>query len=393
MTVRLLLLAAASIHAQPLTMDEAVTRALASHPDLTAARAARAVAAFQIQAARALPTPEFKIIANNFSLDPDISELRNSVAWTWVPPRPRELRFKTEVAQARQRSVDAEIRTAEARIAAAVRHAYRRAALAAERAELAAAMLALRGSVVEVTRRQVATGLKEAVEVDLAELAHADAEAAHHRLQSAAGLERRRLARLLDPSGALNFTLVKEFAPAVSPAQQNRPELAQAAAACEQSDAATRLANNAVYPWLSSAQVTRRIGAASGRPGAWGFQVGVELPIFRSAAKGEARVASAAARQCRLLEQALQLRVRQELEEATAQWQAATAELDKLDRLSKGPAARALEHTRAALAEGRADRGELLLAEARQLSLRDRWLERRIELTALELQLELAAGF
>jgi len=34
----------------------------------------------------------------------------------------------------------------------------------------------------------------------------------------------------------------------------------------------------------------------------------------------------------------------------------------------------------------------VLVAEARQLGLRDRWLEKRLELTGLEAQLEMAAG-
>jgi hypothetical protein len=120
--------------------------------------------------------------------------------------------------------------------------------------------------------------------------------------------------------------------------------------------------------------------------------VGVELPLFRSAAKAEVGIAGAEAARCRLEERALRVRVRQEVEEAAALWGDGMAELEKLEAVANGPAARALAHTRAALAAGKADRAELLVAEARQLGLRDRWLEKRLELAGLEAQLEIAAG-
>jgi len=382
-------------------MELAVARVIEAHPDLTAARASRAVAAFELRAARALPSPEFRITANNFTLDPEGLDLRNSIAWRWSPPRPRELSLKSKVADARRRAVDADIRTAELRIAAAVRQSYRRAAIAQQRAELAARAVELRQSVLDVTRRQVATGLKEAVESDLAELAHADAESALQRAQSAAALERRRLARHFDPSGAAGFSLVPESVPApthtrdglVERALQGRPELMHSAATCEAAAEQLTLAANGRYPWIKMAQVTRRLGSeTTGRTGSWGFQVGIDLPVFRSAAHAETRIARAETERCRLEAQALRARIRREVEDAADQWQAALTELAKLDQLAAGPAARALEHTRAALAAGRADRAELLLAEARQLALRDRSLERRLDLAALEAQLELAAG-
>ena len=81
-----------------------------------------------------------------------------------------------------------------------------------------------------------------------------------------------------------------------------------------------------------------------------------------------------------------------DVEDAVAQYQVSAAELEKLEQLVSGPGARALEGARAALAAGRADRLDVLQAEARQLSLRDRWMERRLEFTHIEAQLELAAG-
>ena len=385
---------------QVLTMEEAVARALVTSPEVAAVRAARAVSAFQMQGARALPVPEFRLIANNVALDPEAAEQRNSVAIRWVPPRPREIALKSRVATAKREVVDAEIRAAEARVAVAVRQAYRRAAVAEERVTLGEKLLALRRAALEVTRRQVANGLKAAVETDLAELAVYDAEAGLAKAQSGAKGERRRLARLLGPSGMTTFSLVAETGARrdldvpflVERALQGRADVAKAAATCGQAEASRAVAKNELLPWISMSQVTRRLGSETGRPGTWGFQVGVELPRFRSAAKAEVGVAGAAAARCRLEERALRLRVRQEVEEAAALWGDGMAELEKLDAVANGPAARALAHTRAALAAGKADRAEVLVAEARQLGLRDRWLEKRLELTGLEAQLEMAAG-
>lgn len=389
-------LLAAAASAQPLlTLEAAVTRALETHPDLAAARASRAVADFQIQAARSIPPLELRLVANNFSLDPEAGQLRNSVGWKWSPPRPRELTLRANVARAGRLQADADVQAAELRVANAVRLAYRRAAIAEDRARLAMQTRELRQSLLDTVRRQVAAGLKEAVEADLAELALADADALRTRADSTAAAEKRRLSQFV---GETSFTLATPplAAPQTSAlldrALRARPDLSRAVASCQQADAAVQLASNQRYPWLNGVQLTRRIGTNDGRLGPWGVQIGVDLPIFRSGARAETRVASAVAERCRLEEAALRVRVRREVEESAAQWSAAQAELDKLDQLSAGPAARALARLRAALDQGKADRAEVLQAEARLLALRDRWLERRFDLASLESQLELAAA-
>jgi len=392
--------AAGVLPAQVLTMEDAVNRAMATHPDLVAARASRAVSNFQIQAAKALPAPEFRLTLNNLSLDPETADARNSVAWRWSPPRPRELTLKAQIAKARQRAVDAEILAAEARVAAAVRAAYRRASLSSERLELARRANELRRQMFDVTRRQVASGLKEAVEADLAELTLADAEAALQRTEAQTAAEKQRLARLIEPGKTIDFALppldatvtITERRVLVERALRSRPELARAEGNCQEAEASKAIAGNGRYPWVSFAQVTRRLGADATSRGPWGVQVGVDLPLFRSAAQADGRIAAALVERCRLEEAAMRARIRQEVEDAAAQWETAAGELEKLERLISGPAARALIGTRAALAAGRADRVDLLAAEARQLSLQDRFLERRLEMAALQAQLELATG-
>lgn len=405
MTARLAVSIAGAValaFAQPevLTMDDAVRRAMETHPDLAASRASRAVARFHVQAARVLPAPEFRVSANNLAFDPDTAELRHSMSWRWSPPRPRAISLREGLGQSRLAAVDAGIQLAEARVAAAVRHAYRRAALAAERATLARQAAGVRDQMVDVTRRQVASGLKEAVESDIALLAHADAQAESRRAAALAESELRRLTRLIDPAGAVSFILhplPAAFDPPdsqalVERALRARPELAQAAATCRESESAIAIAGNERYPWISFVQVTRRLGADTASRGPWGIQFGVDLPLFRTQARAEGKIAAATLDRCRLEELALRTRVRQEVQEAAEQIAVSSAELAKLEELVEGPAARALANIRAALAAGRADRLDALNAEARHLSLRDRWLDRRLAAAELEAKLELASG-
>ena len=384
--------------AEVLTLDEAVRRAVDAHPDVAAARAARAVATFSIAAARVLPAPEFRVTTNNIAADPEMAELRNAVAWRWSPPRPRDWTLRTRIAEAKRAETEGAIRAVEARVAAETRAAYRRAAVAAERAALAARAVELRAEMLELVRRQVAAGLKERVEADLADLAREDADVARRRADSAAALERRRLARLTggDPS-ALTLAAPGPVAavdvPAVTAAAvAARAELKQNAGVCAAADGETALAASGRYPWVSFVQVTRRLGVEQIARGPWGFQVGVDLPVFRSAAAADRKVAQAQAARCRLETKAIEARVRREVEDAAAQLELAAAELTRLESLLDGPATRALESVRQALAAGRADRVDLLTAEARRLSIRERWLDRRLEAADLESRLDAAAG-
>lgn len=389
-----------SLRAETLTMEAAVEKALASHPDLIAARSAREIVRHEREAARALPVPELRFTANNFAADPEVTNQRNAVGWRWSPPRPGEIALKTKAVEKQSLAIEARIGVAEARLAAQVRQAYRRAVLSGDRARLAEEFRALRQLMVNVTRRQVASGIKDAVEAELAVLAAADAEAAAQRALSAAKLEMLALGRLLPPA-ANDITLAPlsmteapplDRAALISRALRSRQELAEAGANCGQFRALAEVARNRRYPWIQTLQVNRRIATSGDSNGGWGVQLGIDLPFFRTADQAEAKIHLAEAERCRLEESALRSRIEREVDAAVTQMEALRADLDKLTEMTKGPLARAVEVTKAALAAGRADRLDVLQAEARQLALSERWLERRLELTALEHQLELAVG-
>lgn len=301
-----------------LTMEQAVALAVQHHPD--------AVADFSVRAAAVLPDPEFRFSTNSFAIDPDLGNMRNSASIRWRPPRPGEISFR---------------RLVENRLAAAVRHAFRRTVLAGQRAQTAERTATVRRKMLDVIRRQIAAGLKESIDSDIAELALAAAE-------------KQKLVRTVGP-------------------------------------AAPRGARNQRYPWLTYVQVSRRLTTQQDA-GFWSVQLGVNLPLFRSAAPAETRIAEARVTRCQREREALRGHRRAEAEETVEWMRVAAAELTHLDGIRRGPAARAVAHLQEALAAGRTDRLELLNAETRVLSLQDRWLQSRLEYAALEARLELAAG-
>lgn len=401
----LLLLATLNAPAAPaeLTIDDAVALALRHHPETRAIRAAEAVAAAQLSVARALKQPEFRFSRNNLDFDPLTFEERSTLGLRFYLPRPLELNFKQQAARARQGVAASESRAAEARLAVETRWAFRKAVIAEERSRVAARLAELRRELHKTVLRQVSAGLKEADESELAALGAAEAESELRRAASQAETERRTLHRLIDGAGAMEWVLAPQPAlldhPAPLPpgtalwalASESRAELEAAAMECRLYQAAESLARHERYPWLSFAQVTHRTTPMIDR-GAWGFQLGVELPLFRTAASAQARLAAAQRTRCELERQALQARIQAEVEERASALHDLRRELEELERLRAGPATRAATRLHTALAAGTADQVEVLNAEARLLNLRDRWLQKRLQYAAAEAQLEAALG-
>jgi cobalt-zinc-cadmium efflux system outer membrane protein len=399
----LLALPLAAASGDPLTAEQAVALALRTHPDLLAARGSAPAAGAQLRAAAALPSPELRVSSSNLSLDEETLEIRTNFGLRWSPPRPREMNLKQRLARARLAGVEAEVRSAETRLAASVRLAYRRAALAEERVRIARQALELRRRMTGVVRKQVAAGLKEAGEIDLAALAEAEAALDLDRAEALTASEKLALAGLIGFSASDDLNLAPEPAlfrsPAILLSRQELTAVAldrnaglhKAAAACSQAKAAEDLSRSLRYPWISFVQVTRRLEDIPGR-GSWGFQVGIDLPIFRTAPAVQPAVVAAETRRCLLDERALRSSIAREIDSTVASLEAGARELVELERLQSGLAAQALERARSALDSGRADRVDVLVAEVRCVTLRDRWLERRMEYARLEAHLEIFAG-
>jgi outer membrane protein TolC len=386
-----------------LTIDEAVQRALRNNPGVSVARASLLVAAAETAAARALPSPEFRVSTGSFDADPETVKERTTVGLRYSPPRPRELALVHAIAKAREQAAQSEIRVAEDRVASSVRLAFRRAVMAQNRAVVAARLVELRKDKRRTLLRQVSAGLKESDEKDLADLDVDEADNALRRAVALAKIEKRKLETLVEPTGTLDedlamdpdllsvpvsFTADGEL---LERALNRRAELEVVQATCSEYELEQKLAKNERYPWISFVEVSHRVTYLPER-GPWGWKFGVDLPFFRSAAAAEVKIAAAREARCRTQQKALATTIRIEVETAIANLEALRSELVDIDRLRSGPAERAFQRAQVALKAGRADHIDVFNAEARLLTIQDRWLERRLQYLDLESQLEAAVG-
>lgn len=386
-----------------LTLDEAVLRALGSSPEIKIARASLVVSTAETSVARVLPAPEFRFNTGNFDTDPDTFRERTTAALRYSPPRPREISLKQAIAQTRVEAARANVRAAEARIAAAVRLAFRQAVMAQSRESLAARVVALAKSKRRTLLRQVSAGLKEADEKDLADLEVEEAENSLRRVASLARAARAKLARLIEPGGAFDDELALDPELLAVPAAlidkteltglalRGRAEMEVIAETCKEQQLEQTLAKDQRYPWISFVEVSHRVTYLPER-GPWGWKFGVDLPFFRSAAAAEGTVAAAREMRCRVQQSAMAATIRNEVEAAIANLESLRSELVDVDRLRSGPAERAFQRAQLALKAGRADQIDLFTAEHRLLTIQDRWLERRQQYVELESQLEAALG-
>lgn len=277
MKLRIWILLAVASLAPAITIEQAVKEALRSDPDLVAARASLTVADARVRLAGSLSTPEIRLGANSLAFDPDLFGIRTSAGVRWSPPRPGELRWKREIAQSRQQAAGADIRDAEAKTAAEVRLVFRRVVLDEHRTGQAEQILEVRRQLLDVVRKQVEAGLKDAGDLDLAELDVADAENDLRRARNASGAARRVLGRWLDGEGSARLEAEPELlanpaagmdsAELAARALRNRGSLLKVSAECRELAAAEGLSRNQRYPWFSFAQISRRSGYGSDRGG------------------------------------------------------------------------------------------------------------------------------
>jgi outer membrane protein TolC len=272
-----------------------------------------------------------------------------------------------------------------------------------QRAAVAARLVELRKNKRRTLLRQVSAGLKESDEKDLADLDVDEAENVLRRAVAVARIEKRKLASLVEPTGTLaedlamdpdllsvpaSFTADTEL---VQKALSRRAEMEVIQATCGEYEVEQKLAKNKRYPWISFVEVSYRVTYLPER-GPWGWKFGVDLPFFRSAAAAEAKIAAAREARCHTQYKALATTIRSEVETAIANLEALRSELVDVDRLRSGPAERAFQRAQVALKAGRADHIDVFDAEARLLTIQDRWLERRVQYLDLESQLEAALG-
>ncbi len=386
-----------------LSAKEAVTLALARNPELLALRKGQAIAQAYVSAARVLPSPEVRYSVSDIALDPDeMGSRRHNVGLRWHPPRPGELALKSRIEQSRVDEVTGSIGVAEQKLAAEVRLLHQTISLIDEQIRIAGQAVRLREEILGVVNAQVKAGVKSVLDLNMIELSVAEARAVPERYQLERRVQTARLAAKLDLPRNYEVRLQNEGDPlAVQPlpierekliarALEHRMELKAADARCARAQLSMKAAGRERYPWLSFVQVNRRLAGVDD-PASWGFQLGVEIPVFRW--RSDTLQASAAeVAQCRLQQQAVKASIGAEIDELRLRLESAARELDAY-REQMGPLAdRSLERSRAALTEGQADAVEPLLAQARQLGVRLAYVSKLMDVRALEIGLEQAIG-
>ncbi len=271
-----------------------------------------------------------------------------------------------------------------------------------EQIKLAAEAVKVREQIVDLIETQVEAGARSVLDQSVAELALADARS----LPNSYRLDRRvSMGRLTGELGLPRSTDLKiqvegeplvyrprplETARLVEQALVRRPELAIVSARCSQADTLLRLKKKELYPWFSFLQVNRQLGGGYGT-NSWGFRLGVDLPIFKWQ-REITRAPAAESEQCQLEYQALENSISMEVVELVEKLRARSGELELYKETIEPLTSRDVELSEKALAAGRGDMLQRLMAEARRLRRRQTDVSSLLECRRLEIGLDQALG-
>ncbi|MBI4910767.1 MAG: TolC family protein [Acidobacteria bacterium] len=397
----LLSIAAAQQHSV-LSEEEAVARALETNQDLAALRFAHRAATLTPKGIGLLANPQVRLGLTDVAAelnDPD--RKRNNVGLAWSPPKWGELRLKSALAATRAEEIASEAAIAEQRLTAEVRVLYRNLAITEAQRELANETIRLRQRILTAVQEQVAAGVRGVLDRSNAELALADARLLHDQLNAERAIHRLRLAQ---KTGLASESLVitaqndwYQFRPGTHDRQSllhsavtNRPELRGADVRCKAAELALSASRKELYPSFASVQVFRRTNREES-PGSWGFQISLEVPIFRWKENGVA-AATAQLEQCRIKRRSIEAALAAEIDELLARLNSASAELAGLRQTSLELSTNHVDLARTELAAGQVDKVEPLLAQLRVLSARQGFLAKLQELRVLDAGLRQATG-
>lgn len=351
-----------------LTLAEARSLALARNPHYLAALQRLEAARGDLTAARTYP------------FNPQ-AEIEGPGSLSAGGPQRWEARLAQEVEWAgqgglREDAADAGVRATagealdEARLLLAeVEGSYVALAAAEERLTLAREIEGLNARLVEAVRIELAEGEISVLEANLAEIEAARARARVLEVgREVAGLELA-LGRLLgfppetaeriDASSAVELpTRVEEASLAVATALATRPDLRAARTAVERAESLRRLAGREALPNLHVAGIAER--EAPGAEPRFGISVGVPIPLFDRnqglRVRREAEIERSA-----LEAQAVELRVRTEVQDALRSFRTSEEELEIFREDVLAPVRENQDLLEIAYREGKLDLSALLL--------------------------------
>ncbi len=293
--------------ADELTMERAVEIALAAHPDVLSAEAGIKAAAARRRQAEARPDPTIGLGTAGLPFDLRAHEGRESevefgLEQTFEFPGKRALR--ADIGRLGEDIASLELEKARRLVSARVRKAYLRVVVSGRTLDSIAASVGLLDRAIEAVQIQYAAGRATYADVlrarvDLARLRNQALEERRERAAAAAELN----VLLGRPAGEpLRLTTGLESPPlAGSPeeikaaALSERPSLKIAGLVVDQAAAAERLTGLNRRP-----DITAGLFVPSKRFSAWGFSLGVTLPLSGKRSGGE-RAEAAAIREARLV--------------------------------------------------------------------------------------------
>jgi outer membrane protein TolC len=387
--------------ADGLAAREAVTLALRQNPGIIALRKAYDVANAAVWRAKALPDPELRFGWSD-SEEPLSRRTEYDVSMRWSPPRLRERSLKGNLAAAEASETGGEVALAEQQLAAEVLLLHATVVILDEQIAAAEASVKVREEMVELIEKQVAAEVKSLLDLNVAQLALADARSLPkvyraERLVSMSRLiaqlnlprfARLELQRAPDPLQLRPRPIAIEEL--VERALSGRAELAGAEARCSQAQAALSLAKEERYPWFSFFQVGRQFGVGAARD-SFGFRAGIDLPIFKWSG-GILEQPLAAMERCRLDQESLKEKITMEVEQLASRLDMRYREAEHLQQTVEPMALRDRSLSEQAVAAGQLDQVQYLAAEARRLQRRQSYLSELLECRRLEVELDLATG-
>lgn len=383
-----------------ISSSEAVTLALQRNRGLLAIRKGHAVAESGVSEAKALPDPELR--TGRFDFD-DVDLIQsNSIALRWSPPRLLERSLKGSWALGKVSEVDGEIAAAAQRLATDMRLLHMNIIFLDEQIRLAEAAVEVRQQIADFIATQVEAGLKTVLDQSIAELVLADVRSIPGTYRVDRRVSMSRLANELDLPRSPGLTIQLEGEPLmfqprdfdlpllIETALARRPELAILPARCSQAEATLSLRKSEQYPWFSFVQLSREFRTES-RPDAWGFRVGIDLPIFewmRKSVQGPA----AELEQCRTEVEAMKSRINMEVEELVERLRAHSSELEYYRQTIEPLAQLDIDLSERAIEAGRSDLLQRLTAEAQRLRQQQTYISKLRDYRRLEIELDQATG-
>jgi outer membrane protein TolC len=383
---------------------EAVRIGLRENFGLLAIRKAQQTASGDVWKAKILSEPELRMGLSRLDEDAKTSSWAHDydISLRWTPPRPGERSLKESAALGKLAETAGDIQIAEQRLAAEILYLHTKAAFFEEKAILAEQSARLRRDMVDFVNSQVSAQTKTLLDLNVAELALADARSLPEAFRMEQRLSLNRLATELNLSPTIELKLQKEpplfglnpreldLQHLVEVALLNRPELLIANARNSEARSSLELAKNERFPWFSFFQVGREFGIGSASS-SWGLRFGIDLPVF----KWNNRLLqspSATLEKTQLELAYLKRTIGLEVEQVVAQLQTHYSGLKHFDSIVNALLQNGIALSEQSVNLGQTDQLQYLLAKAQQLQRRQNYLTDLLECRRLEIELDRATG-